>query len=166
MVKMRPPRVPVQPPPVVAGDDLARLLKACETPRQDKYRPKGQPTDRATFENERDKALILLLSSTGIHAGELMGLTHEDVDLTNGTFVVVGKGGKHRIVALMPGAAEAVDRYLRATSQASESSPAKPVAERQGRTDDLWPGADGHPPMRRRQYPEDQPAPVPAHVRP
>ena len=114
MVKMRPPKVPVQPPPVITPADLAKLLAACDRPRQRPGRPKPANPDRATYENKRDKALILLLATTGIRAGELMGLTRDDLDLNHGTFTVMGKGGRRRDVLLLPKPAEAVDKYLRA----------------------------------------------------
>jgi len=114
MVKMSPPKVPVQPPPVITPSDLTKLLAACDTPRQRPGKPLATNPDKATFENKRDKALVLLLATTGIRAGELMGIDVEDVDKSRETFVVTGKGGRDRIVALMPKPAEAVDRYLRA----------------------------------------------------
>jgi site-specific recombinase XerD len=110
--KMAPPKVPVQPPPIISADDLARLLDACQTPRGGPGR--ATPTDgRATFENRRDAALIQLLATTGCRSSELMMLEVADVDMNNGTFTVMGKGRRARVVALMPKAADALDRYLR-----------------------------------------------------
>lgn len=114
MTKMSPPKVPVQPPPVIPAEQLAKLLGACETPRGGPGRARPEPTAKATFENKRDRALIMLLATTGIRSGELMGLTRESIDLDDNVFTVMGKGGKARIVAVMPKAAEAVDKYLRA----------------------------------------------------
>lgn len=114
MAKMSPPKVPVQPPPVITAAQLTKLLNACDTPRGGPGRAKPAAGEKATFENKRDRALILLLTTTGIRAGELMGLQRPDVDLNSSTFTVMGKGGRARIVALMPKPAEAVDKYLRA----------------------------------------------------
>lgn len=109
---MPPPHVPVQPPPVISPDHIRRLLDACATPRSGPGRK--APTDgRATFENRRDAALIHILSTTGVRSSELVDLQLADVDLTNGTFTVLGKGRRARVVALMPKAADALDRYLR-----------------------------------------------------
>lgn len=58
MARMRPPRVPEQPVPVIGEADLVRLLDAC----------KGN-----TFYNRRDAAIFRLLVDTGIRAGELIG---------------------------------------------------------------------------------------------
>ncbi len=113
MVKMKPPKVPVQPPDVISADDLQRLLAACDTPRSGPGRPKPKDGARLTFENKRARAMILMLATTGIRAGELMSLTRESVALDPGGLTVMGKGGRARIVALMPKPAEALDKYLR-----------------------------------------------------
>ena len=114
MAKMSPPKVPVQPPPDITATDLTKLHAACDTPRGGPGRPRPPAGEKATFENKRDRALILLLATTGIRAGELMGIAREAVDLNSGTFTVMGKGSRARIVALMPKPAEAVDKYMRA----------------------------------------------------
>jgi len=46
----------------------------------------------------RDLALVDLLASTGIRVGELVGLNRNDVNLNERECVVVGKGGKERLV--------------------------------------------------------------------
>jgi site-specific recombinase XerD len=114
MAKMRPPKVALQPVPVITPDDLVKLLAACATPRQRPGQPKAANPDRATFENKRDIAMILLLATTGIRSAELMGLQVADVDLNSNTFIVTGKGGSRRVVALMPKPSEAIDKYIRA----------------------------------------------------
>ena len=65
MEKMSPPAVPEQPVPVLDDDELARLLETCA----------GN-----TFENRRDTAIIRLFLDTGMRAGELVGLTLDDID--------------------------------------------------------------------------------------
>lgn len=77
-------------------------------------RPKPANPERATFENRRDTALVMMMATTGVRAGEIMGLSLANVDLNAATFTVLGKGGRARVVALMPKPAEALDRYLRA----------------------------------------------------
>lgn len=114
MAKMSPPKVPVQPPPVITAEQLNRLLAACATPRRRPGRPAPANKDRATFENKRDTALLLILATTGIRAAELVGLTVNDLDLDHETFTVMGKGGRARVVALLARPADALDKYLRA----------------------------------------------------
>ncbi|MBK8333793.1 MAG: tyrosine-type recombinase/integrase [Acidimicrobiaceae bacterium] len=52
---------------------------------------------------------MLLLATTGVRAGEIMGLTLDDVDIASETIVVRGKGNKLRIVVLVPQVVEALD---------------------------------------------------------
>lgn len=116
MARMKPPKVVVPKPEVITADVLTKLLASCDTPRGGPGRSK--PTnDKLTFENKRDRALILLLSTTGVRAGELMNLTIGDVDLDHGKFQVIGKGGAPRNVKLLPKPAAALDRYLRARAR-------------------------------------------------
>jgi site-specific recombinase XerD len=98
MARMSPPSVPIQPPPIIPDDELRALLYVCGGKR---------------FEDRRDRALILMLATTGVRAGEIMGLSLDDVDLKRATFTVLGKGRRHRLVELLPVTAEAVDRYIR-----------------------------------------------------
>jgi len=113
MAKMKPPKVVVPKPEVITAAMRDRLLASCDTPRSGPGRPK--PTDdKLTFENKRDRALILLLATTGVRAGELMSLRVTDVHLDAHLFRVVGKGGTERNIRIVTSAAVAVDRYLRA----------------------------------------------------
>lgn len=114
MAKMKPPKVVAPPVPVIPADMLAKLLAECTRPRKRLGRPAPANPDRASFENKRDTALVLMLSTTGVRAGEIMGLTVDSIDLNAATFTVMGKGGRARVVALMPKPAEALDRYMRA----------------------------------------------------
>lgn len=72
-----------------------------------------QPSRRAPT-GVRNRALILLLASTGLRIGEALALKPADVDLDQGTVRVQrGKGGKHRVVAIaMPEAMDALTRWL------------------------------------------------------
>lgn len=105
MAAMRPPTVPVQPPPLIAGDELGKLLHACRT--------KADHGRAGEFERRRDTAMVLMLATTGVRSGELVGMTVDDVHFAADTFTVTGKGGRQRAVALLPQAADALDRYLR-----------------------------------------------------
>lgn len=98
MAKMKPPKVPESPPPVLSEQDLAKLLKAC---------------DGKGFEERRDAAIIRLLLDTGLRRGELAGLTLDDVDLEAQTLTVLGKGRRVRTVPYGRKSARDLDRYLR-----------------------------------------------------
>jgi site-specific recombinase XerD len=58
----------------------------------------------------RDYTMLLVLMDTGIRAGELCGLTVEDVH--DGYLTVFGKGSKEREVGLGPTASRALWKYL------------------------------------------------------
>lgn len=55
---------------------------------------------RCACDNERDIAIIDLLSGSGIRVSELCGLNRDDIDFENGEFKVFGKGSKERICFL------------------------------------------------------------------
>jgi integrase/recombinase XerD len=60
----------------------------------------------------RDRALVELMYGAGLRVSEAVGLEKTAVDLDDRVVLVVGKGGKERIVPLGRPAAEAVRRYL------------------------------------------------------
>ena len=60
----------------------------------------------------RDRALLEVLYGTGARISEAVGLDVDDLDLTEGTVLLSGKGGKQRIVPVGSFAREAVDAYL------------------------------------------------------
>jgi site-specific recombinase XerD len=117
MRHVRPPIVPLQPPDVLDAMEIRALLKACE----------GKE-----FTDRRDAALILLLYDTGMRLSECAGLTLDDVDLTTGTLVVLGKGRKLRELSFGAAAARALGRYLRARRGHSQAT-----------RGELWLGARG-----------------------
>jgi len=98
METMSPPAVPEQPVPILDLDELARLLKSCA----------GN-----TFENRRDTAIIRLFLDTGMRAGELAGLTLEDIDREQSVAFVMGKGGRGRACPFGAKTADALRRYVR-----------------------------------------------------
>jgi site-specific recombinase XerD len=60
----------------------------------------------------RDKAILLLLYSTGLRVSELVSLNVSDVNLKTGEFAVVGKGRKVRTVYLNETAKSALQKYI------------------------------------------------------
>lgn len=105
MAKLKAPKVPEQPVPVVSEDALRRLLGACEG--------KG-------FEERRDAAIARVFLDTGARLEEVATLrwdeadpTANDVDLEAGLVRLRGKGGRERLVRIGSKAVMALDRYLR-----------------------------------------------------
>ena len=98
MERMRPPSVPEQPVAVLTIEELGALLATC----------RGN-----TFENRRDLAIIRVFVDTGMRAGELAGLTTDDIDLELNVAQVLGKGRRSRTCPFGAKTAEALRRYLR-----------------------------------------------------
>ncbi|HXF72508.1 MAG TPA: tyrosine-type recombinase/integrase [Actinomycetota bacterium] len=99
MERLRPPKVPERPVPVLAEDQLRALLAACSGPG---------------FYDRRDEALIRLFVDTGARLGEVAGLRLGDLDLEQGLVVVLGKGRRPRVLPVGSRTLRALDRYLRA----------------------------------------------------
>src|SRR5262249_25157605 len=106
MLRVKPPRVPEQPVPVIGDDDLRRLLATCAGP---------------TFGDRRDQAILRLFIDTGARRDEIASLrwrpgdpARNDVDLDQGVVRVLGKGSRERLLPLGAKTIKALDRYLRA----------------------------------------------------
>ncbi|WP_204332229.1 tyrosine-type recombinase/integrase [Geodermatophilus sabuli] len=99
MERMRPPAFPEQPVDVLTDDELRALLTTC----------RGN-----TFENRRYTAILRMLIDTGMRAGELAGLSVEDLDPEQAVAFVLGKGRRDRAAPYGAEAADALRRYLRA----------------------------------------------------
>lgn len=109
MAKMRPPKIPDEPPAVLRQDELKRLLAACTGPR---------------FEDRRDEAIIRAFIASGARLAEIAGLrwvpeddTVNDLDLDAATIRVMGKGRRERVVSIGSKGAHALDRYVRVRSR-------------------------------------------------
>ena len=102
MERMSPPSVPEQPVPILTDAQLVALIATC----------KGQ-----SLENRRDEAIIRMFIDTGIRASELTGLTVDDVDLRQQIALVMGKGGRARVVPFGIKTTDALRRYLKARRQ-------------------------------------------------
>lgn len=98
MERMKPPRLPDKPPPIMSEDQIKRLLKACEG------------TD---FFARRDLAIIRLLIDTGMRRAEIAGLKVEDIDWEMNVATVLGKGRRPRACPFGRKTAHALDCYLR-----------------------------------------------------
>lgn len=102
MDKVRAPAVPEQPVPVLADDDLRRLLATCA----------GK-----TFAERRDTAIMRLFLDTGMRRSELAYLSTDTLDLDDQVAVVMGKGRRSRACPFGAKTATALDRYLRARAR-------------------------------------------------
>jgi site-specific recombinase XerD len=118
MARMKPPRLPETPPPVLNEDQQRRIIEACE---RDK-----------TFAGRRDEAILRVFMDTGARRAEVLGLCLEAVDLDTGRLTVTGKGSRTRDVQVGVVTIRAVDRYLRARGKHAA-----------GKRPELWLGRKG-----------------------
>jgi len=95
------PRVPywkpTRLPSYLERSETERLLSACDTAT-----PKGM----------RDHAILLLLARLGLRAGEVRGLTLDDIDWEGGQITVCGKGNRRNRLPLPQDAGRALVQYL------------------------------------------------------
>lgn len=69
--------------------------------------------DRKTPVGRRDYAILLILARLGLRAGEIRGLTLEDLDWQQGLMTVRGKGGRYSQLPLPADVGAAIADYLR-----------------------------------------------------
>lgn len=85
--------------PIVAREDLARLIRDAEAGRD--------------YESRRDAALLRMFACTGCRLSEIALLTVGAISVKERVATVTGKGGKERTVKFDQRCALALDRYLR-----------------------------------------------------
>ncbi len=93
LARVRPPKA--NPPLIqpLTRDEMERVVAACQS--------------------DRDRALVLTALDTGLRASELVGLRADEarVEQHPGTLIVLGKGGRQRLVPVGPQAQRALQRY-------------------------------------------------------
>ncbi len=106
MARMKPPKVVVQPVPVLPLETVRALIAAAERTK--------------SFDDVRDAAILRIFYATGLRLAELSNLRwlpaepeRNDVNLDGQELRVVGKGGRMRLVSIGARSAKALDRYLR-----------------------------------------------------
>jgi integrase/recombinase XerD len=95
---VRPPAPAKRLPKALPLADIEKILEAAGAP--------------GTALALRDRALLEVLYGTGARISEAVGLDVDDLDLTDGTVLLRGKGGKERLVPVGSYARDAVDAYL------------------------------------------------------
>lgn len=98
--------------PVVLSEEEVRRIVACPDP--------------GTVLGLRDRAIALLLYGTGIRASECATVLEEDVDLSERTIRVTGKGGHTRVVPLNDEVVKVLSSYR---GQRGERDPRRPFFE-------------------------------------
>lgn len=67
---------------------------------------------REACDSFRERALIEVMYSTGCRLSEVSRMKRKDIDWSNGSIKVIGKGDKERVVYLNPKATYHLERYL------------------------------------------------------
>ena len=129
MARMKPPRLPEAPVPVLRDAELRKLLEACAKDRG--------------YQGRRDEAILRVLMDSGIRRAELLGLRLGDVNLDEGLLTVTGKGSRTRVIAVGAVTADALDRYLRARARYLEQRRCEDRASASKPTDAFWLGRKG-----------------------
>ncbi|MDZ4370001.1 MAG: tyrosine recombinase XerC, partial [Phenylobacterium sp.] len=100
LVLVRGPKIKPGAPRPVTEDQAAGLLAE----------PALDP-DRADWEAARDEAVLTLLYGCGLRISEALSLARRDAPLGD-VLRITGKGGKTRMVPVLPAVRDAVDGYL------------------------------------------------------
>ncbi len=107
---IRAPKTPRRLPATLDPDAVAQLL--------DGDNPAGDDTSgNNPWLATRDQAMFELLYSSGLRLAELVSLNRNMIDLRAGEVVVVGKGGKTRLVPVGSKALTAVANWLRVRAE-------------------------------------------------
>lgn len=110
---VRVPRTRKPLPEVVRADDLSRLLASL--------------AEEEGFYGSRERALLELGYGSGLRVGEIGALSWSDVDLSDATVLVVGKGDKERRVPMTAAAVEALAAWRRALPSEAPRGRTDPV---------------------------------------
>jgi len=105
----------------LAEDDPTLLL---DSPRPGRSLPRAlvveemirllEAPDLSSPLGRRDRAILEFMYATGARVAETIGLDQIDLDLTSRVALVTGKGGKQRMVPILPVVAQAVADYVAA----------------------------------------------------
>ncbi len=95
--RLRTPKQPRKLPIYLVAHEIARLLDS-----PDRDQPRGR----------RDRAIMTMLTFTGIRLSELVAIDLRDIDLVNRALRVLGKGRKERIVPLNSIVIDVINEWL------------------------------------------------------
>ena len=125
IVLVRGPRLPPGVPRPVSEDQARGLIEEASF-----------DLDRDDWQGARDAALLTLLWGCGLRISEALSLTRGEVPFGD-SLRVTGKGGKTRLVPVLPAVAEAIDGYL--AELPAEPAPDEPLFPRRPRGGPLSP---------------------------
>lgn len=85
---------------------------------------------KSDWQGLRDKAVLMLLYGSGLRISEALNLNTEDISNGQSTLVIKGKGGKERLVPLLPEVIDAIEAYKQNTPYTLEKGKALFVGAR------------------------------------
>src|SRR5688572_11463166 len=100
------PKLARRLPKILSTDEVLRIIETTTRPTSS--------SASAVFRSSRDRAMLMLLYSSGLRVSELVGLRVQDVDRARGVVSPLGKGHKRRLVPIAAPALGALDAYLEA----------------------------------------------------
>lgn len=110
------PKIPQTLPAVLNEHQAQQLMdtveRGCENESERESEPATDGDSRRRALELRDAAILELLYATGIRVAELVGLNIGDIEFSNHTLKVTGKGNKQRVVPFGNPAAHALERWL------------------------------------------------------
>jgi integrase/recombinase XerC len=101
------PKIGKRLPHVIRKSEIDLLL--------DQYLPSG------SFSEIRDRIIIILLYSTGMRRAELIELRDSDINFSNNSIIVTGKGNKQRLIPLTDEVIEELKIYIENRNEYFES---------------------------------------------
>ena len=102
-----------------------RLPKTLDVPEVDRLLEAARKTGRSTADKVRNTCLMELLYATGMRVTELVSLPVSSARGDPRMLLVLGKGGKERMVPLSPPAREALAAWLILRDEAEDSAVSK-----------------------------------------
>ena len=95
-------------------------LKAIRVPYSERKLPSPEDIQKVlnvSFTRRKDadkmRTMVTLLMTTGLRLSEALGLRKDSIDFKSREMTVVGKGGKQRVVPLLPVTADTLNAYIR-----------------------------------------------------
>ena len=99
LVNVQTPKVNASLPKIISEGDIEKLILESQK--------------RTTKNPEQIHCIIELLYSTGIRVSELVNLSFESVNNLEDTIIIMGKGGKERVVILNKSSKKALSKWIK-----------------------------------------------------
>lgn len=115
---IRQKQVVLSPEMIELGKNPERDIKFLSPDQLDKL---FNAVDLKDIAGLRDRAILEVLFSTGLRVSELVSLNFEQINMEDGEFGVLGKGGKRRVVFLSNEAKNWLKKYLNSRTDPYQS---------------------------------------------